>query len=167
MREQQWQRMVRVMRETGDKAFIVDMESDDVFMMMNLDDYESLVGLDSLDDEASDDDDEDDSPLGDYILDDIIDTPEKNAEKKELKKETSRESFTETFREPIKEIKKENFKITQPEPLPVTVEPIGESGLVQQDLGPKTMAETSANEQSIKDVPNDGEEEKFNLEPLE
>ena len=146
------------MRETGDKAFIMDMESDQVFMLMNLDEYESLIGLDSLADEASDDD-EDDSPLGDYILDDIIDAPEKSADKKEVTKEI--------VMKPIKEIIKETFKPTQSDSLPITIEPMGESGLVQPDLGPKTMAETSANEESIKDVPNDGEEEKFYLEPLE
>lgn len=151
MREQQWQRMVRVMRETGDKAFIMDTESDQVFMMMNLDDYESLIGLD-VNDEADDEDD----LLGGFVLDDSIDTAEKATEKKESIKEFAKEPVRETI------------KASRPDPLPLTVEPMGELGLVQPHPSAQIIGtETAENEESIKDVPNDGEEEKFYLEPLE
>lgn len=141
MREKQLQRMLRVMRATGDKAFVMDMESDDVFMLMNLNHYEDMI---SVQDNPKDFDDD---SLHDYVLDDLID-----AQEKEPKVEVMPQIPPETKEEQAVGGK---IKIdTEPhlEPLPE----IKENTVVRQE-----------NEENLADVPNDGEEEKFYLEPVE
>lgn len=133
--------MLSVMRATGDKAFVMDMESDDVFMMMNLNQYEDMISV------QDDPKDSDDDSLHDYVLDDLIDTQEK-----EPKVEVMPQVPTEVGE--VGNAGKAPTIESEPhlEPLPE----VRETPVVRQE-----------NEENLADVPNDGEEEKFYLEPVE
>lgn len=141
MREKQLQRMLRVMRTTGDKAFVMDMESDDVFMMMNLNQYEDMISV------PESPKDSDDDTLHDYVLDDLIDTAEK-----EPKVEVMPHVPTKAPQEEEAQTNEVGDSEPHLEPLPV----VKENAELRQE-----------NEVSLADVPNDGEEEKFYLEPVE
>ena len=44
MKSSQLNRVIKLLRRTGEKAMIMDDESDEVMMLMNLTDYEKMLG---------------------------------------------------------------------------------------------------------------------------
>jgi hypothetical protein len=158
------------MRRTGDKALILDGESDDIFVLMNLDNYEEI--LDVLDvppappsplpttiiaeepkkEPADEENTVEAEALDDYVLDEVIDEEEK-AQK------TAETVPGNTLVTPP----------TEPAQEEVTIVPVsfadGQSPVSLLRQEEKTDDEGS--EEGLADVPNDGEEEKFYLEPVE
>lgn len=136
------------MRRTGDKAIVMDMDSEEVFVLMNLDNYEGL-----LDDAhiappkqplVGPSDEED--PTEDYALDDLLDAVEA-APKVVSEKATA---FVGSSDEPKQE---------KPE--------VSEKKLdFDEDFDKKPTA-LAEGEESLADVPSEEEEEKFYLEPIE
>lgn len=49
MKQKQLKRIFSIIRETGDRLIVADSESDDIFVIMNLDEYENLTGAGSDD----------------------------------------------------------------------------------------------------------------------
>ena len=54
MKSKQLRRLLNLIRETGDRLVIADDESENVFVLMNLDEYENLSGAGNFDDEEFD-----------------------------------------------------------------------------------------------------------------
>lgn len=173
MRQSQLNRTLNLVRRTGDKLIILDKDSDDAFVLMDLDGYEKVLGLEELptdvddthadncedcldcEDECDDPEcdcchpkSEETDPLGDYVLDDAIDAVEKS------NLETAARNLS---AEQIPEIKiSEPIIVAEPEP---QLHPVEQN---------PAMGEQQANivgEESLADVPH--EEETFLLEPVE
>lgn len=139
MQNEQLRRTLKVMRRTGDKAFVMDMDSDEVFVLMPVDSYEDLLDqtettppFDNNDNDAGAWPSFDDVPLDDFV-------PPAPAP-------MASESFSS---------KKKNIPVPASEPLDFSQpwDKVGDSSLLS--------------EESLADVPNDEEEEKFYLEPVE
>lgn len=147
MKNSQLERTLRLLRRTGDKAVVVDPGSDDVFMLMNLDSYEDL--LDELDaqepltglDGGEVLSDEDDLTLSDTLTADFEEAP---SAQEEL---GLAEDLT------VVEPRKQASTVTKP--------------LDFSEDWPKKPVSSLENEESLEDVPDEGEEEKFYLEPIE
>lgn len=148
MNNEHFQKVLSIMRRTGDKGFVIDSQSDDMFMLMNISDYEKM--LDRIDSPGIGPRSEEDDEMEDYVLDDIIEIEERGktdapaAETKiipEIQKAEAGQKLN--FSEGWAETKPELVEKTE----------------VQHPL---------IKEESLKDVPHeDGEEEKFYLEPVE
>lgn len=149
MNNEQLQRMLRLLRRTGDRGLIPDNESDEIFVLMNADAYEGM--LDKSESGVKPDDFQNLDDLDDYSLDEILEAEEKRSEEEnrlysEFVRSASQKN-PKPFAKPIFQPKKkldfsENWTEKQP------------SSLI--------------NEESLSDVPDDGEEEeKFYLEPVE
>lgn len=199
------------MRKTGDKALVMDMESDNIFMMMNLDQYEGMVGVTAPSNDNNDPEDTNQTPsdlqpevtvldpeplaitipneedtFDDYVLDDIISTEHKPAdesseeevsgEEDEAVESVSEESVAEA------DVRGDSTVVDDPEQEiepahdsaknePITVVPLrndGKTGSLDFSEPWNASEKTALNdEESLADVPNDGEEEKFYLEPVE
>lgn len=147
MNNLQLERTLRLLRRTGDKAVVVDPGSDEVFMLMNLDAYEDL--LDEIDErgpfDGTDNEgtltDKDDLTLSDALVDDFTETSSADEEQAPVEKLTPvvRRSMVDTEAEPL------DFS----------------------ESWPKKAVPSLKNEESLEDVPDEGEEEKFYLEPVE
>lgn len=147
------------MRRTGEKAFVMDRGSEQVFMLMDIDDYETL--LDTIESPKNPNGDD---PIEDYLLDDILDTQEK-------KEPVNDSPIPKTVVPEIKKVEepKENAYVLIEEPKLPNTPVVEASEPVVSHKDTWTEAEkTSGDEVGIQDVPNDGEEEeKFYLEPVE
>ena len=176
MQEKQLNRIMRLVRNTGDRLVILDRESDETMVMMNLDEYENLIqggcDCDCEDDPdgeewpAGDDDDEEDE------LDEFVDAWERKSKDvrpdEPIHLETP-ETVEEAF-EPLEE-----FEIAEPVVEPMTEEPVApEVPLVTnpvktQPLHSGSMASVAAilSEEPLGDVPHEEVEEPFLLEPVE
>ncbi len=168
MNTEQLNRTLGLLRRTGDKAIVLDPASEHIFVMMDLDDYEGLldetdfpVGNNSPKSKNGSGHDEED-PLQDYVLDDVLPTEVKttSAEQPFL----TPEELTETTLS-VSALKKESqnsqnsAKVSQKEPTLEWVEPAS----AVSELKPQTVL----SEESLADVPNEEEEEKFYLEPVD
>ncbi|KKW17596.1 MAG: hypothetical protein UY58_C0001G0021 [Candidatus Magasanikbacteria bacterium GW2011_GWA2_50_22] len=150
MNSLQLNRTLRLLRRTGDKAVVVDPESDEVFMLMNLDDYEDMlndIDVCGAGENSNDLDDEDilsdgDGPELPEALVDDFDEASATAEDLDQAK-----NLTAVERRP--EINKKT------------------EGLDFSEVWPKKESSELGNEESLEDVPDEGEEEKFYLEPVE
>lgn len=81
MRQSQLNRTLKLVRRTGDKVIILDRDSDEAFVLMDLDNYEMVLDMTDLPkDSDSDPDLDEEDPLEDYVLDDAIDAEEKASE---------------------------------------------------------------------------------------
>jgi len=49
MKQKQLKRIFNIIRETGDRLIVADNESDEIFVIMNLDEYENLAGVENDD----------------------------------------------------------------------------------------------------------------------
>lgn len=151
MNNTQLERTLRLLRRTGDKAVVVDPGSDEVFMLMNLDAYESLLDeIDCADQMPSEVTDE----LSDIVADDFTLDETIPAESPELPDES----------EEVSAISEAKPVIRRPASPAVAV---GSAGLDFSSDWPKKPTSTMEKEESLADVPDEGEEEKFYLEPVE
>lgn len=170
MRQNQLNRTIKLMRRTGDKALILDGESDDIFVLMNLDNYEEI--LDVLDvppaplsplpttiiaeepkkEPVQEENTMETEALDDYILDEVIDEEEKAQKIAESIPETAPTT-------PRAEPAVEEVTIV---PVPFADGQTPVSLLKQEE-----KTDDDGSEEGLADVPNDGEEEKFYLEPVE
>ena len=171
---------MRLVRNTGDRLVILDRESDETMVMMNLDEYENLIqgGCDCDCEDDSDEegwsagDDDDDEDDDEDELDEFVDAWERKAKDtrpdEPIHFETP-ETTEETF-EPLEE-----FEIAEPVVEPMTEEPVApEVPLVTnpvktQPLHSGSMASVAAilSEEPLGDVPHEEVEEPFLLEPVE
>ncbi|MBI5729392.1 MAG: hypothetical protein HY983_04120 [Candidatus Magasanikbacteria bacterium] len=143
-------RTLRLLRRTGDKAVVVDPGSDEVFMLMNLDAYEGLLDeIDCADHMLPTD--------SDALLDEdnlILDEDEIPAETPELPDEIEEiSSFSSTTAVSRRE-----------------AQPAGSQSNGHLDFSgdwPKPATSSLEKEESLEDVLDEGEEEKFYLEPIE
>lgn len=147
----QLERTLRLLRRTGDKAVVVDPGSDEVFMLMNLDAYEDMLddleNIDPCGPFQNFDDDDGNAPSGDDL---------------ELSGGLS-EDFDEA---PIAE---EELAVGA-DPIMVAPRPSQATQLEPLDFSevwPKKEPAELGNEEGLADVPDEGEEEKFYLEPVE
>ena len=153
MQNSQLNRVLKLVRRTGDKLVIFDKETDAAYAVMDLDQYENL--LDEADFDPSDWDDDDDTfasprsdsgfaPVGSVIKDrwneneNNFDLP---AEEKIASPENWHEEELES--DEFVESKNKNLKTE------------------------KSKKEFTGEEVSLHDVPHDEEEETFLLEPVE
>lgn len=180
MRQNQLDRIIRLVRRTGDRFVIMDKETDQTMVLMNLDEYENL-----LNDTSSLEDLEEEDMLN-KLNHDIsrwqvkknrqpIPDWEENVRKEPLPiVEVEEELPEETEIEDIDEIEDDEFEdvdIVPPnettfasEPiLEPVVEKLPEISTIPLETG---QVEQTFGEESLSDLP-EGEEEKFYLEPIE
>ncbi len=132
MNSQHLKKTLQLIRRTGDKGIIIDEESDELFVLMNVEAYEKMLPAVSVSPVDQTGNSHLDERFDDYIPDDFIDDEEKR-------------------REPPS-------RPTAPVSFAKAVEPVAFE-----------FKQHSVNrEESLADVPHDGEEEeKFYLEPVE
>lgn len=151
MTNEHLQRVLRLIKKTGDKGFIIDPEADDMFVLMDVDSYEKILGTDSP---AAPEVKEPESELDDYVLDDIIEVEERHrkaAPAEEAPVEPTRLSGNDLYKNlPAQLRKKFEFSAA--------------SDWRADDKKPNAV---SSEEESLADVPHDEDEEKFYLEPVE
>lgn len=156
MQNNQLNRLLKLINRTGDRLVILDKETETAIVMMEIDEYEKILnGGPRLEDMSE-------SDILDKINREVAIWREKNIansaiseqeEESVVPKPVEAEDLSETD-ELEDEIIEEDFAevsqkdVEKAEELPVTINPI---------VGP---------EEELKDVPNDGEEEKFYLEPV-
>lgn len=148
MKNDQLQRVLRLLRRTGDRGIVLDAETSEVFVLMDADGYEELLDDAEIVDlpplapaDGAVSEDEDDGE-GDFVLDDLIDLQEAAV----------------VTDQPVK----------TEQPVARSVKPDLEK-LSFENAWPKTPERAVLKEESLTDVPEDepGEEEKFYLEPVE
>lgn len=180
MRQNQLDRIIRLVRRTGDRFVIMDKETDQTMVLMNLDEYENL-----LNDTSSLEDLEEEDMLN-KLNHDIsrwqvkknrqpIPDWEENVRKEPLPiVEVEEDLPEETEIEEIDEIEDDEFEDVDivppnettfaPEPvLEPVVEKLPEISTIPLETG---QVEQTFGEESLSDLP-EGEEEKFYLEPIE
>ncbi|MFA6547556.1 MAG: hypothetical protein WCT11_01270 [Candidatus Magasanikbacteria bacterium] len=146
MQNNQLDRIIRLVRRTGDRFVIMDKETDETMVMMNLDEYENLLNDTSSFEELEEED----------MLNKL------NHDISRWQEQKSRQPVPEVVDEiedvedsELEEVEKP-LEPTEPlEPLEPSNIPL-ETGQVEQVFG----------EESLSGLP-EGEEEKFYLEPIE
>lgn len=152
MQQDQLNRLLNLMRRTGEKCFIFDQEGEGVFALMDLDDYEDLLSGGE--------------PVENLTEQEMLDRVNRELSNWRSWQESEHDfSELEPKDEPTSEIESEIPDFTPAEP---DLEPIlEESGLVEPKFEPEPETEHPlVKEESLEDVPED-EEEKFYLEPVE
>lgn len=175
MNSVQLNKTLRLIKRTGDKAIVLDQDSDQVFVLMDLDDYEDI--LDYCDDDAiptdpssdrpceytEDEHEDEDDEFDDFILDDLLAREEKKNSDSPVASIV--DPIAEIFLpeeeynlapELLAEIKKEDEKKSSVISVPV-------SSVEETSSGPIRIL----NEESLSNIPSETEEEKFYLEPVE
>lgn len=171
MRPSQLNRTLRLIRRTGDKAFVMDLESDEVFVIMDLDNYEGL--LDVLDVPRI--------PVSPNTQL-RINSPEREVEH-EAVYERSEEITVERHHEHQNVLEKvpavaesvveesfDDFELTAESVDEPLSEPTSEPTVTPLITPVETQESAVSNQETtenLTDVADDGEEEKFYLEPLE
>lgn len=147
MNEKQLDRALRLVKRTGDKLLVADRDSDEVFAIMNLDDYENLLAGEAVWDEMSEED------MMNKVNRDIASwrSHHQTEDWDDLTKEDDWTAPAEAA--PAGEI--------PPEP---DIEPITPEDALITPAEPHS-ADNSTEEVSLSDVPEE-EEEKFYLEPV-
>lgn len=177
MNSRQLNRIFNLIRETGDRLVVADNESNEVFVLMPIDDYENIVGLskgvgfgDSGDDEGEEKTDyiaprDEVSGIGslseqkflEKINDDI-------AEWRSAQKKKAEESI-------VDEISEEKANISVKKDIGMTAlgEVLQDEKYINGDFDEKERSHPNLGpEEDLKDVPEDRVvEEKFYLEPVE
>lgn len=146
MRQNQLDRIIRLVRRTGDRFVIMDKETDQTMVVMNLDEYENLLN--------------DTSCLENLEEEDMLNKLNNDISRWQVQKN----------RQPVPNWE-ENF---QKEPLPtVQVEEVlSEAKETNNALEPTNIplevgqVEQTFGEENLSSLP-EGEEEKFYLEPIE
>lgn len=155
-------RLIGIMSRTGEKAFVVDPASDDVLVLMSLDEYESFVdGKNNVlpqfpfDDDALSEEISFDTDAGD-ALDDVGTDFEAMEARAFAKAETASDDDLEFDA---------MAEGTEHDPARTSVR-VQDSPLeFSSDWAAHNSRTTS--EESLSDVPHDEEEEQFYLEPVE
>ncbi len=171
MRQNQLDRIIRLVRRTGDRFVIMDKETDQTMVLMNLDEYESLLN--------------DTSSLEDLEEEDMLNKLNHDISRWQVQKERQplptvqvEENLSEVQSmdevEDIDETEDDEFEdvdlIPKNEPAsePVSVlEPIVEKTLEPTNIPLEVgQVEQTFGEENLSNLP-EGEEEKFYLEPIE
>lgn len=158
MRQNQLDRIIRLVRRTGDRFVIMDKETDQTMVLMNLDEYESLLN--------------DTSSLEDLEEEDMLNKLNHDISRWQVQKE--RQPLPTVQVEDIDETEDDEFEdvdlIPKNEPAsePVSVlEPIVEKTLEPTNIPLEVgQVEQTFGEENLSNLP-EGEEEKFYLEPIE
>ena len=150
MQNSQLNKVIRLIARTGDKAIIMDKETDEAIVMMPLDNYEQLL------DEAEFVPDELEIENDDELVPNFngnFDFPwENETSKQEPEKEVKYEDVSNFFTEEKKEEEKDEIK---------------QENKLEDDWF-KAKETRFGQEESLADLPSDDEEEeKFYLEPVE
>lgn len=156
MQNNQLNRLLQLINRTGDRLVVLDKDTDATVVMMEIDEYEKLLnGGPRLEDMSE-------SDILDRINREVAVWREKNVanmDVSELEEDLAVSKSVETevlpeINEVEDEVMDDNFAEISQKPVeksveePITVSPI---------VGPEV---------ELKDVPSDGEEEKFYLEPV-
>ena len=134
MNNEQLKRTLGLLRRTGDRGIVLDPGSDEIFVLLDADDYERILDKKLPTKDGGD-------GFEDYVLDDLLDIEEK--------RKTNSDARLESIPELKEQISNEKQKLSFAEDWVNKKKPI-------------------LNEESLTDVPHEGEEEeKFYLEPVE
>src|SRR3989344_704875 len=155
MNNNQLDRVLRLVKKTGDKVVVVDRESDTVVVLMDLDDYEFLLeeslvadGLAPLGEDTED-------PL-EWEADDLSEEEVKESENSE-NESTILSTPLKTLDEelPLDAFEKEATQFEEGDQVNFATEPTNEGQTTES-------AKISLDkEEKIDDLPDDGEEERF------
>ncbi len=175
MKQNQLDRIIKLVRRTGDRFVIMDKDTEETMVLMNLDEYENLLNDTSSLEELEEED------MLNRLNHDITrwraqkGEPENWCEPEEKKEFTHEEVLNEISEIEDSELenledddemeisKEENQpKVEEPHLEPI-IEKLPDSGVI---IGQPTQVEQTFGEESLSDL-EDGEEEKFYLEPVE
>ncbi len=149
MQNSQLQRLLHLMRQTGDKSIVLDNETEQMFVMMNVDDYENLIGVTDFDTPFAPAG-ETVSDVPDFVIDDAV-TPAEGA--------TTLDTSG---------IFAENGSTLDDEKTSTTIEKMPTiSQKNTSDWNIHNRANPVLSEETLTDVPHEEEEERFYLEPVE
>ena len=142
MNNEQLQRTLRLLRRTGDRGIVLDPGSDEVFVLMDADTYEEMLGDEPVSPKGIED------GLDDYVLDDLAHIDESADEHEAVQPEIVKSAA------PAPERKEQD------------------SSKLNFSESWETKKSAVVSEESLADVPHDeesepAEEEKFYLEPIE
>jgi len=159
MNNNQLDRVLRLVKKTGDKVVVVDRESDAVVVLMDLDDYEFLLEESFANDGFTPDEDSEASL--DWAADDL---PEE--ENKDVKSDVNEPVILST---PLKTLEEE-LPLDAFEKEATQFEEGDQVNFVSESTEGEQAAQISKisldKEEKIDDIPDDGEEERFYLEPV-
>jgi len=149
MQSVQLNRVIRLIRRTGEKVMVMDNESEEVMALMSLGSYEKMLSGSRAVEEMTEEE------LLDRINRDIAvwRANNKDEDLSENEEEPEREIFTK-----VAEKKPENVNVME------TMKEIRVNPAVSKNFDLNINTE---NEESLKDVLNTEEEEKFYIEPVE
>lgn len=160
MNNNQLDRVLRLVKKTGDKVVVVDRESDAVVVLMDLDDYEFLLEESFTNDGFTPTGE--DSPVSlDWEADDL---PEEETE--DVRNDVNEPVILST---PLKTLEEE-LPLDAFEKEATQFEEGDQVNFISEPTDGEQVAQTSKisldKEEKIDDIPDDGEEERFYLEPV-
>lgn len=174
MKQNQLDRIIKLVRRTGDRFVIMDKETEETMVLMNLNEYESLLNDTSCLEDLEEEDmlnklnhdisrwqvQKNRQPLPTVQLEEILPEEHENADLEEVEEidETEDDEFEDVGLMP------QNEPMAEPQPI---LEPIMEKALepisIPLEIG---QVEQTFGEENLSGLPED-EEEKFYLEPIE
>lgn len=151
MNNQHLKKTLQLIRRTGDKGIIIDEESDELFVLMDVKAYEKMLPpMMAQAVNTPSDDSHLDEPSDNQVLNELIESEERS--------QAPVVSSARPQKSPV------SLPVRQKTP-PMTRMPAPPELNFSEDWSPKQDA--VSNEESLADVPHDGEEEeKFYLEPV-
>ena len=156
MRENQFNRLLNLIRRTGDRLVVLDKDSDTSLVMMDIGEYEKMLDGGTKLEEMSDSD----------ILDKI------NREVAIWREKNMANEVSEAMEDDLEHLEPESSVHTTPKEVSEEPQYIENLANVSQNTpeslidGPVTVNPIPGPEVELKDVPDGGEEEKFYLEPV-
>ncbi len=167
MKPTQLDRVIKLVRRTGDRVLVMDRDSDEVMAIMNLDDYEKLLnGRENVEEMTETD-------FLDKINRDIALWRECHKEEVELDEvEVEAEKEVQDFVRVGDMLKKDEISkdVSEPVVVPLPTEQSSQEIVELPQNNVKNVINSHNGmlvEESLLDVPDDGEEEKFYMEPVE
>ena len=154
MQNSQLQRLLNVMRKTNDKTIVLDNETEQMFVLMNLDSYEDMLDRDDFVNPLGGSDDDDD--MDEYLLDDTLHEAEKSQEN-----QTSALDISNIFSSTGESEEAKKVELTKNVNLAKSSEDLTSNWAINNRATPVLS------EENLTDVPHEEEEEKFYLEPVE
>ncbi len=156
MQPAQLNRVLDLVRRTGDRCVILDKESDAVFVMMDVGEYEFLLN------DSHQEKDIDESDMVERANRELSYWRSRQAgEAVEI--DHSEEELAEEGEEAAEETQVEK----EVEPDNIELKYVATENILSSGIGQVMQAEQSEGEEDLSEVPDDGEEERFYLEPVE
>jgi hypothetical protein len=184
MKQKQLKRIFNIIREMGDRLIVADNESDEIFVIMNLDEYENLAGVENDDFATPDfnfeprDSFESFEPVGDFLADDILSDEDALgkinndiAEWRVAEQKKEEEQMAEDLAETAKENEPAVFEASGPKmanrftPMAHLSDVLSDEKYLKREFddSPRVKA---IDEEDLADVPAEADQ-KFYLEPVE